>query len=543
MFSLHKKSFVRTITYHFFLRQQIKAIAEDMSKRKTAAFAPLYDDFNSFIEKEDVVPEFPGLPFPFDECMVMMLTGQVAEMAEAVQNSLYERWNIEEYVTENMPLHLFRAKMIEKASEILVDQDFCTRRVVALGPIEATRRHVSDLIELRRAHTNLKESSSDDLDLNIVDVIQKASTCIIDEVIRQSLDSRKSVNTAICLSTMGEGLIKARQPRDASHRLEEAASLYRDLLGQVHIDVARAVNALAKSLVKINETRSALIRFGEASSTYEDCNASHHFDSIANLQGMANLFVTSGDFQAATALYENVISRKQTVHGEFSVATAKTINDCAIILAKNGRMDDALARYEKARKTYERALAGRPLSMSWLNHGESAAKCGFDMALINLNIASIKSKKGDIAGAVTAYNIGVQGLRKYRDDLDLAGDEAGRNKNSSHMRHLVSALGRIGSLKLKQGDKNGALEIYASLFKEVDTVESPTVSRLEKAKAHIKCATIYRQSGERDDNKHAIIHLREALNMYTDLYGKNNKDTVAVATSLKQWEEEQNARS
>ena len=525
------------------MHESIKAIATDMSKRNTSAFAPLYDDFNSFIEEADVVPESYGPPFPFDEFMVMMLTGQVAEMTELIQNSLYERWNIEEYVTENLPLHFLRAKMVKKASEVLINQDFCTRRVVALGPIEATRRHVSDLIELRRAHANLeKDMPSADLHLNIVDNIQEGSTCIINEVIRQSQDSPKSVNIAICLSTMGEGLIKARQPRDASQRLDEAATLYCELLGKVHIDVARAVNALAKSLVKINETRSALIRFGESSSTYEDCNASHHFDSIANLQGMANLFVTTGDFQAATALYENVISRKQSVHGEYSVATAKTINDCAVILAKNGRMEDALGRYEKARKTYERALAGLPPSMSWLNHGESAAKCGFDMALINLNIASIKSKKGDIAGAINAYNVGVQGLRKYKEDLELAGDDAGRNKNSSHMRHLVSALGRIGSLKLKQGDRNGALEIYVILFKEVDD-KSPTVSRLEKAKAHIKCATIYRQSGEKEDNKHAINHLREALNMFIDLYGKNNKDTVAVATSLQQWEEEQNSRS
>lgn len=525
---------------------QIKAIAEDMAKRKTEAFAPQYDEFNSFMSKSDDVPESTnsGNPsFPFDEAMVIMLTGHIADMAESIQGSLYERWNIEEYIAENMPLHLIRARMIERAAEVLVDQDFCTRRVVALGPIEATRRHVSDLIDLRRAHSHHKESSggSGDLDqFNIVDAIQEGSACIIDEVIRQSQDSPKSVNVAICLSTMGEGLIKARQPRDASQRLDEAASLYRELLGQGHIDVARAVNAVAKSLVKMNETRAALIRFGEASSTYESCNASHHFDSIANLQGMANLFVTSGDFQAATALYENVISRKQSVHGDYSVATAKIINDYAVILAKNGRMDDALARYEKARATYERALEGLPPSMSWLNHGESAAKCGFDTALINLNIASIKSKKGDVSGAVRSYEVGVQGLRKYKEDLELAGDvDACQNKNSSHMRHLVSALGRIGSLKLKQNDKNGALEAYASLFKEVDNLESPNASRLEKAKAHIKCATIYRQSGEREDNKHAIIHLREALNMYTDLYGAKHKDTVAVATSLQQWMEEE----
>ncbi|KAL7434903.1 hypothetical protein ACHAXH_009043, partial [Discostella pseudostelligera] len=525
------------------MHESIKAIAEDMAKRKTEAFAPVYDEFNSFISKADVVPVTSGRFFPYDECMVMMITGKVADMLKPIQNSLYERWNIEEYIAENMPLHLIRARMIEKAAEVLVDNEFCTRRVVALGPIEATRRHVSDLIELRRVHAHYKDSGLVDLSLNIVDAIQEGSACIIDEVIRQSQDPTKSVNVAICLSTMGEGLIKAKQPRDASQRLDEAASLYRELLGQGHIDVARAVNAVAKSLVKINETRAALIRFGEASSTYEDCNASHHFDSIANLQGMANLFVTSGDFQAATALYENVISRKKSVHGEFSVVTAKTINDYAVILAKNGRMDDALARYEQATATYKRALEGLPPSMSWLNHGESAAKCGFDMALINLNIASIKSKKGDIEDAINAYTIGVHGLRQYKQELELAGDEAGKNKNSSHMRHLVSALGRIGSLKLKLGDKNGALETYASLFKEVDNTESPMASRLEKAKAHIKCATIYRQSGDRDDNKHAIVHLREAYNMYNDLYGKNHKDTVAVATSLQQWEEEQRPRT
>jgi len=529
------------------MHESIKAIAEEMSNRKTAAFAPRYDEFTSFLSKSDHVPESPSASrrFPFDECMSAALDGDLADMAESVQSSLYERWNVEEYAAENTPLHLIRAGMGGRAAEVLVDRDFCTRRVVALGPVEATRRHVSDLIELRRAHSQQRDANGKQgggvggvSDLNIVDAIQEGATCIIDEVVRQSPGSARGVSMAICLSTMGEGLIKARQPKEASQRLEEAAGLYRELLGQGHIDVARAVTAVAKSLVKINETRAALIRFGEASSTYEDCDASHHFDSIANLQGMANLFVTTGDFQAASALYENVISRKQSVHGEFSVATAKTINDYAVILAKNGRMEDALRRYEKARSTYERALDGLPPSMSWLNHGESAAKCGFDTALINLNIASIKSKKGDIPGAISSYEAGVQGLRKYKEELDMAGDEAGRNRNSSHMRHLVSALGRIGSLRLKLGNRNGALEAYASLFKEVNA-ESPVASRLEKAKAHIKCATIYRQSGDREDNKHAIIHLREALNMYTDLYGTEHKDTVAVATSLQQWLDEQ----
>ncbi|KAL7468353.1 hypothetical protein ACHAXS_010664 [Conticribra weissflogii] len=540
----------------FSMHESIKAIAEEMSKRKTEAFAPVHDEFNSFVNKGENVAESSKSQFPFDQYMVTMLTGEVSELAQSVQNSPYDIFNVEEYIAENLPLHLIRAKQLKKASELLVDDDFCSRRVAVLGSIEATRRHVSDLNDLRRAHAsgpshNMQSvsnhsqklvSSMDDFDFNIVDTIQEGSSCIINTIVQYSDDSPKDISLAVCLSTIGEGLIKARQPREAYQKLEEAASMYRDILGKKHIDVARAVNSVAKSLVKLNESRAALIRFGEASSTYEECNSSHHFDAIANLQGMANLFITTGDFQAATALYDNVINRKQSVHGEDSVATAKTINDYAVILAKNGKMDDALMRYEMARTTYERALEGLPPSMSWLNHGESAAKCGFDIALIYLNIASIRSKKGDLEGAINSYEKGVQGLRKYKEDLEMTGDEAGKNKNSSHMRHLVSALGRIGSLKLKQHDKNGSLEAFKALFKEVDS-ESPVPSKLEKAKGHIKCATIYRQSGERDDNKLAIGHLREALNMYTELYGTKHKDTVAVATSLQQWmDEEQQSR-
>jgi hypothetical protein len=62
-------------------------------------------------------------------------------------------------------------------------------------------------------------------------------------------------------------------------------------------------------------------------------------------------------------------------------------------------------------------------------------------------------------------------------------------KGSSH-KHLVAALGRIGSIKMKRGDHD--LEAYLMLVDEVDD-DSPLTSHIEKAKAHIKCATIFRK--------------------------------------------------
>ena len=87
--------------------------------------------------------------------------------------------------------------------------------------------------------------------------------------------------------------------------------------------------------------------------------------------------------------------------------------------------------------------------------------------------------------------------------------------------HICSILYRIGTLchisplKLKQGDKNEA----EALFKEVNG-DSPVALWMEKTIAHIKCTMIYQQSGEREDNKHAILRLHEALNMNTDLVQK-----------------------
>ena len=618
--------------------QQIKSIAEGMSTRITASFAPSPDEFTSFINEledemqrdrqsnenkswsaplrsaakyltlhltnKDPCDTKHGMEeWQFHELIICALTGigidstghpPVAAFLKDNKESIISqpgREMVEKYITSHLPTHLVRAKFLASAGDLLVDSDFICRRVVALGTVEATRRQVTDLIELRReiakttaartgaAHTpkhivysppespscaegeaampkfNSTVNTSDDhidefglqsenanfnIDINAVQ--RDGSRRIIDEVYRLvdlTSNSADSLNMAICLSTVGEGLLKSRQPREAMLRLEEAVGVYRSLLGPYHIDVARALNSVAKALVRLGESRVALLKFAEASRIYEACNAIRHYDSITNSQSMANLLVDVGDWAKAEVTYDEVIELKRSVCGNNSVPVAKTINDYAVVLAKHGRTDDALRYYEEAKATYELvAKAGDSVSfLSQAESGDIIGKCSFDVTLINLNIASIKSKKGDISGAITSYEEGVKGLKEYlKQQAELQGVEAVDNARvASTRRHLVSAIGRIGSLKLKQGDNDGALEAYASLLMAVEE-SSPVASRMEKAKAHVKCATIYRQRDNEKDNEHAIAHLREALEMYTELHGSNHKDTQAIASSLRQWQ-------
>jgi tetratricopeptide (TPR) repeat protein len=292
-------------------------------------------------------------------------------------------------------------------------------------------------------------------------------------------------------------------------------------------------------LVKLGETRVALLKFAEAARIYEACDATLHYNSIANAQSLASLLVDLGDMEKAQSMFEEVITMRKSVYGDNCVPVAKTINAYAILLAKHGRMNAALQNYEAAKATYE--AVPPPL----IHDPEFDIKCKYDITLINLNIASIRSKKGDLQEAIACYEDGVVGLREYEAAVielhkdPLRTPESG--KNTAH-KHLVAALGRIGSLKLKIGDNAGALKAYTSLLEEVKE-DSPSASQTEKAKAHIKCATIYRQRDNPESHEKSISHLREALQMYTSIFGPEHKDTTAIASSLQQWLAEDNEKS
>jgi tetratricopeptide (TPR) repeat protein len=283
--------------------------------------------------------------------------------------------------------------------------------------------------------------------------------------------------------------------------------------------------------VKLGETRVALLKFAEAARIYEACNATLHYNSIANAQSLASLLVDLGDMEKAQSMFEEVISMRKKVHGENCVSVAKTINAYAILLAKHGLMNVALQNYEAAKWTYG------SVPMQLILDPEFDIKCKYDVTLINLNIASIRSKKGDLQEAISCYEDGVLGLRQYEAALAELQKDPFRSpeigKNTAH-KHLVAALGRIGSLKLKIGDNEGALQAYMTLLQEVKE-DSPSASQTEKAKAHIKCATIYRQHEGRESHSQSISHLREALDMYTAIFGPDHKDTAAIASSLRQW--------
>ena len=541
-----------------------------MSKRQSASFAPQTDEFFSFndelLEEEQTETKTQSwfsnaakyLFNPsedklhnrtsdkqFHELMVCVLNGNVRNVFKG-QSEALQSPNTERYVVSFLPSHLIQSDKLNEVRALLLDHDFINRRIDVLGVLEATKRHTIDLADLKRqvqkkskaqtkATTSLDIDHSDPLNVSVksptqeevssksdIDITRtyKDTTRKILEAVRRSeahnYPTGKSINVAVSLSIIAEFLLKAKIMREAISRFKESLGLFQALLGNTHVEVARAMNALAKGYIKTGDEQKALVQLSEAYRIYESNGALHQHDAISSSLTMASLLAGRGDWNNATLKYEEVINLKQDIYGKKSINVAKTINDFAIVLAKHNRMSEALRQYECARDVYTSINAQEDFS--------------FDITLLELNIASIKSKLGNYQGALKCYERGVEGLRlQIQKESENSNDHPERL--AAQKRHLVSAMGRIGSMRMKLKDNTGALKAYLTLIKNVEK-KSPNSSQMEKARAHVKCATIFRQAGTKENNTLAISHLSQALHMYTILHGVNHKDTKAIGSSL-----------
>jgi len=356
--------------------------------------------------------------------------------------------------------------------------------------------------------------------------------------------------------------LKSRQRGDAVSRLEEAIGIYNRLGSSYRMDVATVLTSLAKIYARFEQDRTiALAKLVEAGVIYQDCNATMYFNAISNSQLMAYLLIENGEWDKAMAQYNHIVTARISVYGPHSFPVAKTVNDFAVVLAKHGKLSEALQQYETSRGIYEVLSCEEHFddnSNNKNNDNMNNSRFSFDVTLLDLNIASIKTKIGDYPSALQSYERGVAGLRLAlaQESTNLSSQQTtqqqqtNNNKNNNNAttttnidssrliaqrRHLISAIGRIGSLKMKLRDNDGALTAYLTLLKEVNK-GSPTASQMEKAKAHVKCATIFRQMASLEGNANAVAHLKQAFHMYTHLHGSGHKDTKAIASSLRQWQ-------
>jgi hypothetical protein len=271
------------------MHESLKSVAEEMAKRSTSCLSPNMDDFTSFSEKieeeRNIINESSTLwatPLRFftqqlaeggqkltgfqdNEAHKMVLTsllevGDGAANSKSIVDTLRDGQidvavipggeKMEEYIVTFFPGHLMRCEIFASAAELLSDPHFIGRRANALGIIEATSRQVADLQELRRLAGNITltinrtsegEENSTPTKVDVNSIVREGSRIIIDEICRVAKRNESkpdSLGMAMCFAAVGEGLTKSRQPRDGMLRLEDAITLYKELLGPYNIRVS-----------------------------------------------------------------------------------------------------------------------------------------------------------------------------------------------------------------------------------------------------------------------------------------------------------------
>jgi len=240
-----------------------------------------------------------------------------------------ETMSMEEYIIAQFPSHLIRAKAWAGAGTTLLDFGFIGRRVIEFEGIEATRKHLCDLKELRNGVQKKKsgskssnasgiESSSSllhesgvSLDaatleqntdagsggFDLDDILRNVTRRTLDEVHEAADSADDPLMFAVCLSLIGKFLLESSQPHAAMLQLEEAASIYRNILGTSHVDVARALNAVGKAWIQLGEVRVGATKLNEAAQIYGACQQSTHRDAISNKRLLRTLETHAADLK------------------------------------------------------------------------------------------------------------------------------------------------------------------------------------------------------------------------------------------------------
>ena len=158
-----------------------------MSNRKSYSFAPKPDEFtalSSQLEAESKRMTKGGQSHWFGNAAKYIFNGQSPENSTVrieqfhellissllgvgkplspshISNTLMECTHnlatqpfgssIEKYIVHFLPNHLVKARMLPSARIILTSSDFISLRIRTLGPVEATRRHMADINDIRQ---------------------------------------------------------------------------------------------------------------------------------------------------------------------------------------------------------------------------------------------------------------------------------------------------------------------------------------------------------------------------------------------------------
>ena len=158
----------------------------------------------------------------------------------------------------------------------------------------------------------------------------------------------ESETAALLLSRAGYYFDKLGRYSEAEPLDQKALAMRKQLLGDVHLDVAESMHNLAEVYRSQGRYNEAEPLYKEALDIRKHLLREEHRDLAESLNNLALLYQSQGRYEEAEELYAEALEMRKRLLGEEHPAIAQSLNNLAGIHQARGRYEEAERLYAKA---------------------------------------------------------------------------------------------------------------------------------------------------------------------------------------------------
>lgn len=410
----------------------------------------MYREFAMYMAEEmDVAESFELTAEQWNRAFVTAYFKQRIEGLEEGGND-----NSWEYSIENLPSHIFQAKMFPMAETILGEENFFRARIEAMGWDRAVDVHIADCVHLQLA---LEKSAGGKCTVSLV---FDQTARIIATQAEGSLESSEEsfvVQVSRALYKMGVALAENGYYTEAVAQFDSA----QNLLPQSQELRASILYGAGWALLAANLSEKALKKIKASRKVMEEYVTDHVlYKEALQLQGEA--LVGEGEYKEASEFFEGTISALKMTSSANKIELGTTLH-------KTGRLYMMMGELEKAK--------------SILNECKNWK---LDIAENSMDLSSVYSLLGDICIEGRNHSEARGHYEKALSVLDSL------RTSPEHVDYLLV----VGKLRFLQSEFVGSFQAFATARALIS--DSPKLF-MDKSAYDLRCISKrYKTKGEID---------------------------------------------
>jgi tetratricopeptide (TPR) repeat protein len=348
----------------------------------------------------------------------------------------------------------------------------------------------------------------------------------------------KHQDVATFLNNLGMVWKKLGDHRKAIDYYQEALTIWKDVHGEKHQGIVTYLNNLGSAWRELGEPRKAIDYYQEALTIWKDVHGEKHEDVATFLNNLGLAWRSLGEPRKAIDYYQEALTIWKDVHGEKHPLVASGLTNLGAVWSELGVHQKAIDYYREA-LTIDEAAFGREhpkvaldlnnLGAMWDDLGDHRKAIDHFQEALIIDEAVFGREHPDVARDLNNLGAAWDDLGDCRKAIDyyqeaLAIDEAVFGRNHPK---VSTRLNNLGSAWKKLGDCRKAIDYYQ---------EALTIDETVFGRKHPTVATPLNNLGNAwkilGEPKRAIDYYQQALSILKDVYGEKHQKIAKTLSGL-----------